>query len=84
MSTVTEFDLDYQHFQRFVDALSQKGDGPTNLEEALHRYREYQQEVEKLRGMLQPAYERYLSGEFERSDANELRRFILENREPLS
>ena len=74
MATDFETQTDLEAFHKFVGELLKKGKRKLPLEESLVAFREYQQELERLRDEIRPALERAAKGEGKKVDLEDILR----------
>ena len=72
MATDIETQTDLEAFHKFIGELLKKGKQKLPVEESLVVFREYQQELERLREEIRPALERSLRGESKPFDPEDI------------
>ncbi len=77
MATDLETQTDLEAFHKFIGELLKKGKRKLPVEESLVAFREYQQELERLREEIRPALERSLRGESKPFDPEEMKRRVV-------
>ena len=74
MATDLETQTDLEAFHKFVGELLKKGKRKLPVQESLVAFREYQQELERLREEIRPALERAAKGEGKEVDLEDILR----------
>ncbi|MCH7987606.1 MAG: hypothetical protein IID46_00490 [Planctomycetes bacterium] len=74
MATDLETQTDLEAFHKFIGELLKKGKRKLPVEESLVVFREYQQELERLREEIRPALERAAKGEGKEIDLEDILR----------
>ena len=74
MATDLETQTDLEAFHKFIGELLKKGKRKLPVEESLVAFREYQQELERLREEIRPALERATKGEGKELDLEDILR----------
>ena len=72
MATDIETQTELEAFHKFIGELLKKGKRKLPAEESLVAFREYQQELERLRKEIRPALERSLFGESKPFDPEDI------------
>ena len=72
MATDLETQTDLEAFHKFIGELLKKGKRKLPVEESRADFREYQQELERLREEIRPALERSLRGESKPFDPEDI------------
>ena len=74
MATDLETQTDLEAFHKFIAELLKKGKRKLPVEESVVAFREYQQELERLREEIRPALERAAKGEGKEVDLEDILR----------